>query len=119
MYPGYGYGPPPYYYCAPPNTPPPPMMNLEEARRVAKKIVKDAEKAERKTALKLKTKEEEEKKKKDADKKTADNKKVKTFTTLELFSVLMLLSPLVGPAWIMVILSLSKTVASNIMLLLK
>lgn len=110
MYPGYGGYPPPPYYMAPPPNPVAPSMDLKAARKFAKKMRRDADEIEKAVEAKLKDKKK--------DEKTAnDNKtitKKETFTRFEVFSLLTLLSPIIGPAYIILIISLAKNIAASI-----
>jgi hypothetical protein len=92
MYNPYWGGPLPPFYCNPGFTPGPPQ-NADEFKQ-AYKWLKKMERDRRKE-------EEEVKKKKPSDKKPL-------FSRVEMYSILLLLSPFVGTAWLVLMNTISK-----------
>lgn len=86
-------------------------MDIREIRKAQKKYLKDMQKMEEGLKAKAKT---------DTDKKKDDGKpKPKSFTTFEVFMMLTLFSPIIGPLYTWLIISGAKNILAQISTLMK
>lgn len=92
-----------------------PQMNegisIKDVRKAQKKAIKDF-----KTLEEFLKKEGEGKKK---EEKKDDKPKAKTFTTFEVFMLLTLFSPIIGPVWTWLLVAGTKGMLSNLSALIK